>query len=366
MATISSLHERKGEKVAVLLNANAGAVTEALRREVTRFVPEQDVFFSRSLDDAGRIAHEVVERGYTTVLTGGGDGTFAGFATRVMAALEARPVGVLRSVEGSVVRQVAAMPLAPPKFGVLKLGTGNALANLTGSSSSPVGVVEDILRTRSGDVRGTRRLHFVEADGKIAPFAGLGYDGLVLNDYVRVKNALGVGPLRRLLAGPLGYAISVGGLSVPRQMFKRGAATMTVINEGSPAQQIAPDGRPVGRPIGHGEVLFHGPCRVVGASTVPSYGFDFQVFPHALRAPAGQMQLRLSALSVPELLPHVPQIWKGRTPTCGFLDFHCDRVRLRFDRDMPFQIGGDAEGWRREVVLGTTRRPLDLLDFKAL
>src|SRR5712691_10217792 len=67
------------KRVAVLLNANARAVTERLRRELEQFVPPEDLFFSRSFEDARSIARTVLERGYGTVLTGGGDGTFVGY-----------------------------------------------------------------------------------------------------------------------------------------------------------------------------------------------------------------------------------------------------------------------------------------------
>jgi len=32
---------------------------------------------------------------------------------------------------------------------------------------------------------------------------------------------------------------------------------------------------------------------------------------------------------------------------------------------MPLQVGGDAEGYRREVVFEMAERPLKLLDFRA-
>ncbi|HZX67155.1 MAG TPA: hypothetical protein VFE76_17250, partial [Myxococcales bacterium] len=67
------------KKVAVLLNGNARAVTEQLRRELEQFVPPEDLFFSRTFEDARSIARTVLDRGYPTVLTGGGDGTFVGY-----------------------------------------------------------------------------------------------------------------------------------------------------------------------------------------------------------------------------------------------------------------------------------------------
>jgi diacylglycerol kinase family enzyme len=77
------------------------------------------------------------------------------------------------------------------------------------------------------------------------------------------------------------------------------------------------------------------------------------------------MQLRLTAMTTGELLPHIPAIWKGRTPCASILDFSAEKVRLSFDRPMPFQIGGDAQGMRQKVTLGIDSRPVEMLDFKS-
>src|SRR5438132_14391145 len=80
---------KPSERVAVLLNANARAVSEGLRRELEAFVPTDDLFYSRTFEEARSIARTVLSRGYRTVLTGGGDGTFVGFANCIPDAAEA-------------------------------------------------------------------------------------------------------------------------------------------------------------------------------------------------------------------------------------------------------------------------------------
>src|SRR5690349_24911033 len=97
------------DKVAVVVNGNAKAVTDDLVEVLDQIVQSGDLFVSRSLDEGREIARTIVERGYPTVLTGGGDGTFVQMVTWV--ADEARKLG---------------RPL--PRFGLLRLGTGNALA----------------------------------------------------------------------------------------------------------------------------------------------------------------------------------------------------------------------------------------------
>jgi diacylglycerol kinase family enzyme len=346
------------ERVAVLLNANAKSVTESLRRELETFVPPEDVFYSRTLDDAQGIARTVIDRGYRTVLTGGGDGTFVGYVNCI---IDEAARGVRRSgAAGSAALRLSPAPARLPRFGVLKLGTGNALADYSGSSARRVGVVEDILRARSGEVWRARELRLLEHEGKRAPFAGLGLDAAVLNDYVRVKSDLG-GLFRFAGAGGLGYFCAIAGRTLPSMLLHPGLPNVEVVNLGGPAHQIGLDGVAIGRPIDRGEVLYRGPCRIAAAGTVPCYGYGFRIFPHALRSP-GQFQLRLTALSIPSILASVPAIWRGQTPR-GLLDFHCDKVAIRFDREMPLQVGGDAEGYRREVVLGMCEQPLELLDF---
>src|SRR3954462_12364667 len=79
MGNVERLPVRSAERVAVLLNANARSVSESLKRELENFVPPEDVYYSRCFADARGIARSVLERGYRTVLTGGGDGTFVGY-----------------------------------------------------------------------------------------------------------------------------------------------------------------------------------------------------------------------------------------------------------------------------------------------
>jgi len=155
----------------------------------------------------------------------------------------------------------------------------------------------------------------------------------------------------------------VVGKTVPSYALQRGVANVEVTNLGGRAQQIGPDGRPRGREFARGEVLYRGPCKIAAAGTVPNYGFGFRIFPYALAAP-GRFQLRLTAIGVPKILANLRTLWRGGPPPSGIHDFHCDKVRIRFDRDMPLQVGGDAEGYHREVVFEMAERPLDLLDFR--
>ncbi|HEX9575169.1 MAG TPA: diacylglycerol kinase, partial [Myxococcales bacterium] len=207
-----------------------------------------------------------------------------------------------------------------------------------------------------------REVHLLDCEGKLAPFAGLGIDAAVLNDYVRLKKGLEGGKLQFAAAGGLGYFLSIVGRTIPGYVLQRGVPHVEVVNLGAPARQIGPDGKPLGRDIARGEVIYRGPCRIAAAGSVPCYGFGFQMFPFARKSP-GRFQLRISAMSLPKMLAQFPRIWRGHTPRSGLLDFHCDKVQITFDREMPLQVGGDAEGYRKQLVVGMGDEPLELLDF---
>jgi diacylglycerol kinase family enzyme len=352
---------RRTERVAVLLNTNAGSVTDSIHREIARFVPADDIYVSRDLADARAIVSRVLREGYTTLLIGGGDGTFVGVVNEVLSQLEDEEVTLY--AEGGAARK-AVTRRRTVKFGVLRLGTGNALAGLVGAATTNVGMIEDILRTRSGDVPETRRIQLIRAGDRLVPFAGLGTDAKVLADFIRVKNLFGHTPLGRLASGVAGYVASGLGLTVPSMVMEGQPANVEVINEGVPVEQLGPDGKVIGRPIATGEVIYRGPCRLAAAGTVPAYGFGFTIFPHALRRP-GRMQLRLTAMSASEMVRHLPALWKGRTPCASILDFSAEKVRMRFDRKMPYQVGGDSQAPQDEVRFAVDPRSIELLDFKS-
>src|SRR5262249_47245957 len=145
-------------------------------------IAEEDVFLSRSQLDARRIAQSVLDRGYDTVLCGGGDGTFVGFVSEICAELKVRHWARL------------------PKFGILRLGTGMALAALVKATGGDR-FIEDVLRARAGEIKSTRRINLLSVEGKRSHFAGLGVDGRLLNDYVQLKESAGIPPLRPIFSG---------------------------------------------------------------------------------------------------------------------------------------------------------------------
>src|SRR5262245_37529240 len=170
--TLQTVPESKAtlDRVAVVVNGNARQVTEDLVEVLDQIVQSGDLFVSRDLAEAERIARTIAERRYHTVLTGGGDGTFVHMVTLI-------------------VREARALGDAPPRFGLLKLGTGNALAWVLGSQDArKQGVVADLGRLRTEG--GSRALRLINVEDTLTPFAGLGVDAICLEHYGTTKDWL--------------------------------------------------------------------------------------------------------------------------------------------------------------------------------
>jgi diacylglycerol kinase family enzyme len=334
-------------RVAVLLNANARKVTPKVVRALSHVVPEGDLFLSRSELDARRIAQQVVDRGFHTVFTGGGDGTFTCFVNEILSEVARR-------------RQFHATQT--PRFGVLKLGTGNSLAALVRASSTRGdGILDDVLRARSGEVPGTRPVDLLLIDGKRAPFAGLGIDGRLLNDYIAVKNAFADGPLSKVMSGPAGYFASVALRTVPHYLASPTMVDCEVKNHGAFAWRMGPDGKPA-ETFGPGATLFKGSLMMAAAGTVPFYGYELKMFPFAGKR-RGLFDLRLGTVPAAQILANLPGLWKGTWFPEGLHDFLASDVSVHFSRPMPFQIAGDAEGTRDEVRLQVAPEAIEVCDF---
>ncbi len=332
------------DRVAVVVNGRAKQVTEELVETLDQIVQSGDLFVSRSLEEGKEIARIIVERGYPTVLTGGGDGTFVQMVSWIVPVAEqlGRPV---------------------PRFGLLKLGTGNAMAWVLGAQyRRGRGVVADLARLRSEG--GSSTLRLIEVEDMLTPFGGLGADAIALEHHRATKQLFERARLPRLLAsGAVTYAVSLMGRSVPRFLLAP-MPEFRVINEGETAIVLGQDGRPVGREIGAGELLYQGPATIMAFSTIPYWGFGARVFPYAEER-QDRFNLRVVSFGSIEAVTHVRSIWRGSYHSDRLHDFLVERVRIECMRPTPLQIGGDVVGMRREVTAVLSKRPIRVVDYYA-
>jgi diacylglycerol kinase family enzyme len=321
------------DNFAVVLNANAGRVTPRLARSIGSLVPRDKLFFTESEAHAEEVFSHCIDRAYGTVFAGGGDGTIVG------------AINTLQNIRGDA-------PM--PNVGVLRLGTGNALAHWLGSGRP----VNDIQRWSDGQVHRSVSMHMVQAEGTLFPFAGLGIDAAILNDYNQLKKRAQGQWWQGLAKGLTGYLLA-GYLKTVPNYLRRPTHRVRITNLGRPAFRIAPNGREVGKPIPTGGVLYEGMASTVCCASMPFYGYGMKMFPHATRR-AGRFQLRLANMSALQMARCVPSVWRGGTVR-GIHDFYIDSAHIEFEDEMPYQLGGEAMGYRREVTFSLASYPVTLL-----
>ncbi len=331
-------------RIAVVVNGNAKNVNAEVISTLDRILAGGDLFVSRRLSETTEIARMIVSRGYSTVLTGGGDGTFTVVVTEVVR--EAR-------------RQRAPLP----RFGLLKLGTGNALAWVVGSSATGSRDLSADVERLQADA-GSRPIRLVEVEGQIAPFCGFGVDATLLADYTRTRALLSQGRLRGIATGPAIYGLAVLTRTLPNSLVKP-MPHVRVMNSGAEAFRLGTRGSRIGAGYRVGETIYEGPARIAALSTIPYYGFGFRAFPYANERP-DRMHLRVSTLSAGPFLRNFKAIWKGEYASPEHIfDFLVEAVRIEVDPPTPFQIGGDHVGTRSRVQAALTAEPIRLVDFYA-
>jgi diacylglycerol kinase family enzyme len=330
------------DRVAVVVNGNARHVTQDLVEVLDQIVQSGDLFVSRDLAEAERIARTITERGYRTVLTGGGDGTFVHMVTLI-------------------VRESARRKRVVPRFGLLKLGTGNALAWVLGSQDERKnGVVADLGRLRTEG--GSRALRLLEVEGSLTPFAGLGVDAICLEHYDTTREWLSKNALTKPLAtGPAAYLLSTVARSLP-EFLLRPHPRVRIINEGAPVIVMGRADKPIAE-YGRGSVIYDGPSRLVAMSTIPYWGFGARIFPFADERD-DRFSLRVCDITSVQVAAHIRGIWRGSYRADSVHDFLCERISIHYDDPMPLQVGGDVVG-RRTVVTARLAEPVEVVDYYA-
>jgi diacylglycerol kinase family enzyme len=333
----------KVDRVAVVLNGNARQVTDELVESFDQLVGSGDLFLSRSLDEAPGIALEIVESGYPVVLTGGGDGTFVQMVT-------------------AITKEARSRNQEPPRFGLLKLGTGNSLAWALGAGTSRKGVIADLARLRHDSAH--RDFRLIEVQDLLTPFAGAGFDALGLKHFHEVRSVVRHLPwVGKRASGAISYAISIPTLTIP-ELALRPRMEVRIVNRGA-AERLDHNGEPSGPPIQEGEVIFEGTCIAALVSTIPYWGFGARVFPFADDRPADRFCLRVVATNPLHIAAHMRSAWNGSYRDDNLIDFYAEDVDLEFNEPTAIEIGGDPAGMTDSMHARLHPEPIKLIDYAA-
>jgi diacylglycerol kinase family enzyme len=315
---------------------------------LSKHVDVEDIYITRTIEQSDQSLDEIIEKRYPLVMSGGGDGT-------AMRVIEQMRLKIGRRNAGGGDFQM-------PRFGLLKLGTGNGWA---GQVAAPPRVepIWALRQLRPHELRFTR-FNMIEAENRLFHFGGFGVDALILNNYINLKNKFKTGFLWKLSNSMVGYLWATFLISAPKIMFTDFSLHVRVINNSDePVCQANDAGALEPVAVKKGETLWEGRTLIVGFGTTQNYGFQLKIYPYAGRIP-GYMQLRLDDTTVPRVIAHLKPIWQGKPGVPGMFDFMVKDVIVEAERDMPFQLGGDPEGYRQRANFRVSDFEVEMLDFR--
>jgi len=263
----------------------------------------------------------------------------------------------------AVINEMRELDLALPTIGLLRLGTGNGWANVTHAPQTARALRQI---AELGDAKPpVRSFALVEVEGRVAPFAGTGWDAEIVSDF-QAHLAKNPAALRALNAGVYGYLAGMFTRTIPRHLRGGDPPRVRLINTGDDALTVDEHGRVVPLPGGvRGAVLYEGPASVAAAATTEEWGFGFRAFPFA-HAAHGRMSVRMYGAKVLEATRNMFRLWRGEHPIPKMHDFLLTQCRMELDRPVPFQIGGDLFGERRTVDVALSHQRVDIVDWDRL
>jgi len=309
------------------VNGNARRLGGRLRKKLEAALPGA-VRFTGSLEEARSTVRAEIRRGVDLVILGGGDGTVVMGLTLLGEACR-----------GAGKRE--------PAIGILRLGSGNAIADTVGASDD---AEEDLARlARGGGAR--RETAMLDVLGVRAPFVGVGIDAQLLEDHARIDQAVDRVPVARsLLGGASRYALSVALRSVPRFALGGSARPHAVVtNLGSPAAEMSRTGA-TGRREPSGQMLWQGSCTLVAGATIPFFGFGLRMFPFAGAQP-GTFHLRCGDAGLFEIMRNTPAAFRGEYFSDHVADYLCDKGGVTLDRGTAVGAGVELLGRRNHIEL---------------
>ncbi len=307
------------------MNGNARTVRGRIRAKLERVAPGR-VYFTRSLDEARDVIRQQIALGCDLIVLGGGDGTVVMGLTLIGEACRGtgRP---------------------EPAVGVLRLGSGNAIADTVCASDDPIADLTDLLNGRAT----WKTVPLVEVVGVRAPFVGMGLDAMLLEDNQTIGRAIDRIPGNRLVGGAARYALSVL-RSVPRfATATRPIATVTNLGSAVEMTKHGPSGRSFPKNV----VIWKGAVTLVAAATIPFFGFGLKMFAFANAQP-GKFHLRCGDVGLLEIVRNTPAAFRGDYFSDNVRDFLCDHVRIDLDQETAIEAGGELLGRRTqlEIVMG--------------
>ncbi|PIR67051.1 MAG: hypothetical protein COU51_00480 [Parcubacteria group bacterium CG10_big_fil_rev_8_21_14_0_10_36_14] len=316
-------------KVAIVINVNARSVSNEIIQDIKEVATEEIVYISSSPKEAKKNFEKIVKNEVDVVLSAGGDGTFAETIT-----------GVLNCER-----------IKTPAFGVLRLGTGNGVAEaLRVASFSKKNLIQELQQAKNPEAR--FQMPILKIGKKYAPFAGTGLDATMLRSYKTIRKLFNSIPfITETNRGVIDYSFA-GTIAFWTYLLKK-LPEIIIKNGEAKAYRIDFHGKRVGPSKKPGEVLYRGPYLFAAASTVRYYGFDVPIFPQASTLFGGYFQLRVCAMEIYEAAKKITNVLTGTLSDKKLWDFSCKEITMELTGGATFQIGGDSVGKIKKIRIGS-------------
>lgn len=328
-------------KVAVILNKNARRYTKRLAGDIARIIPRRHIWATNTPDQARRAVREILEGGFDVIFAGGGDGTIV----------------TTLSVIRDIVCSGHTLPIPP--VGILKLGTGNAWTYAVGVK----GGLTQLTHVARGGHFFTVDTPLIEVGDLLCPFAGMGWDAQILNDYYDLNKEHEGGLLSPFTKNLFGYFLAAATKTLPRFAGGANVPEVEVTCTGARLYRPDRDGNCIPMTGRQDTIIYHGPASFVAAGVIPYFGYKIRAFPHAGKLP-GTMHLRIVNLDPGAAVRHLRSFWKGTYYSNDIIDFLADGIRVTSAEDQPIEVGGDPKGYGRSVEFNVSDFTATIVAFE--
>ncbi|MCU0821899.1 MAG: hypothetical protein MUC95_05430 [Spirochaetes bacterium] len=329
---------------------NAKKVNKGILRLFYQHVDETDLYITHNFNECDQGLDDIIKKKYPLIFCGGGDGT------------------VMRIIEQYCLKlrelKKRGKKYSMPKFGILKLGTGNALAGVLGmpGKAEPINLVN---RAIDGEMS-FKKFNIIESGSRMFHFGGIGIDALVLNDYLDIKKRFSKGFMYRISNTLAGYFAAIFLKSIPKILFRGFKLKVRIVNESSsPVYRVGHSAGIADAGIKKGSVIYEGSADAVIFGTTSDFGYKLKVMPFAFVKP-GYFHLRIANTGVFKLLANLRSLWLGTIESPGIHDYLADNIKIYISNPAPLELGGDPEGYVSEIELKVsefTQEFLSLLKF---
>ena len=328
--------------IAIILNNNARNVNKNIKEQVEQLIPKNNIFYTNSLEEADATIAKILNSHYTHIFTGGGDGTLVYFVNKM-----------------KEIKKKAKIKKKLPAIGILRLGTGNAVAIYTNSGKK---IADDLETVLKGGIYKTDTVDFIKIDDKYFTFGGFGMDALILNDYDMMKkipNKI----LRYPFLGLKGYFLSALTITLPKSILLK-PITVEIYANSEDAYKVSMVEGFEKLNVKKGDLIYKGPFTLLAIGTTPYYGYGLKLLPFANKK-KGYFQLR--TVNVHPLLAayKVVRAWNGIYHGDDIKDFLFKDVTVKFSKAAPLQIAGEAAGYKKEARISLSDEKIDFIKFES-